>query len=73
MCLVNDDFVQLSRCPHGAFHLRVGNATFHLTQRQVLALRAELNLCVKPSGDGPPQEAPSYGLPADDRTNFFRN
>ena len=47
MCLENKNHIQLGRCPHGAYQLRVGNTTLHLTQQQVLDLHAEMNRCVK--------------------------
>jgi hypothetical protein len=47
MCLADDNHIQLGLCPHGTYHLRVANTTLHLTRRQVLALHAKLNQCVR--------------------------
>jgi hypothetical protein len=61
MCLQNDGFVKLGACPHGAYHLRLGNTTLHLTQMQVMALHAELNRCVK--GPNAKQKSPQPPIP----------
>ncbi len=51
MCLQDNNFVQLGICPHGAFHLRVGNTSLHLTEKQVLSVYMELKRCIKSDCD----------------------
>jgi len=58
MCLQDDHHVQLCRCQHGSFHLRVANTTLHLSAEQVIALRAELNRCIR--SDEPDADDASY-------------
>ena len=45
MCMKDDNDVRLMRCPHGAFHLRVGNSTLHLTGEQLLAIYQQISRC----------------------------
>lgn len=61
MCLKHDHHVELSVCPHGAFQLRAGNASLHLTQEQVILLHTELNRCVR-SDASPTDAQPSRRL-----------
>ena len=43
MCFKDSQFVQLSMCPHGALHLRLGNTMLVLTNQQAQVLYNELN------------------------------
>jgi len=54
MCLQDHEYVRLTACPHGALQLRVGNTTLHLTNRQALAVYAELSRCVASGDSSPP-------------------
>lgn len=69
MCIQDDAFIRLMACAHGAFHLRVGNNTLHLTAAQVVLLRQELNRCVKPTVTSPLLSRSE----ADDRLRPFTN
>ena len=62
MCLEHDDYVQISRCPHGAFHLRVANTTLHLTRSQLRALHTQLNRCLQ-TAPPHPTVSPDHDAP----------
>ncbi len=43
MCLESENHTQLLICPHGTFHLRVGNTSMHLSREQIISIYDKLN------------------------------